>query len=28
VPTVFKSGSLNLMEHLGTVEACNWIAFI
>jgi hypothetical protein len=28
VPIVLKSGSLNLLEPLGTVQACNGIAII
>jgi len=27
VPTVLKSGSLNLLEPSGPVQACNWIAW-
>jgi len=26
VSIVLKSGNLSLLEHLGLVEACNWIA--
>jgi hypothetical protein len=26
VPIVLKSGSLNLLEPSGLVQACNWIA--
>jgi hypothetical protein len=28
MPTVLKSGSLNLLEPLGPVQACNGIAFL
>jgi hypothetical protein len=27
VPSVLKSGSLNLLELSGPVQACTWIAF-